>query len=77
MTTEHSLPAKVGINFADKRRSLGRYASLADYGHGVCIYIYIYIYGLYENVIGIQPFTAQEELCVASQLPALTPTRRT
>jgi hypothetical protein len=34
-TTQHPLSAKVGKNFTNKWRSLGRYSSLSDLGHGV------------------------------------------
>jgi hypothetical protein len=52
LTKCHPLSSKVGIYFADKRRFLGRYISLADSGHDfsfIYIYIYIYIYQNYET----------------------------
>jgi hypothetical protein len=53
LTTWHPLSAKVGNHFADKRRSLGRYSSLADSDHGGFFY-YLDIISNTRPLYGIQ-----------------------
>jgi hypothetical protein len=60
------LSAKVGTNFADKRRSLGQYSSFTDSGHCVCVSVipYARLCGLVVRVPGYRT----EMYCVSCEV---------
>jgi hypothetical protein len=57
LTKRHPSVLKFDTNFADERRSLGRYSSLADWGHGVfCFVCYYAKHKLWRQVRNVWNF---------------------